>query len=138
MVTLRRYQSDDRPAVIELWSDTWSDPASHNVPSEDIDRKLADSPDLLLVADDEGVVVGTVLAGFDGHRGWINRLAVDAAHRGQGIGRALVREAEARLSARGCHKVNLQIREGEACVVAFYESLGYRVEPRIMMGKLLG
>lgn len=137
MVFVRGYRTDDRASVIEMWDEAWPEPASHNLPGDDIDRKMADSPELFIVAEFDGIIVGSILAGFDGHRGWINRLVVKPEHRRHGVGQQLVREAELRLSRIGCHKVNLQIREGDDSVVSFYESLGYRVEPRTMMGKLL-
>lgn len=134
---IRSFDEGDTGQVIELWNRVWPNPAPHKVPSADIARKLADSPNLFLVAESYGRVVGTALAGFDGHRGWINRLAVDPDLRGNRIGEALVREAEIRLAAIGCHKVNLQIREGDEEVVAFYQRLGYQVEPRTSMAKLI-
>ncbi len=137
MVIIRSYQPGDRSSVIEMWDQAWPEPAPHNLPAGDIDRKMADSPDLFLVAEIDGIIAGSVLAGFDGHRGWINRLVVKPEHRRLGVGQQLVREAELRLSRIGCQKVNLQIREADESVVSFYESLGYRVEPRTMMGKLL-
>ncbi|MBT8200556.1 MAG: GNAT family acetyltransferase [Acidimicrobiia bacterium] len=137
MVVIRGYRSEDRASVLEMWDQAWPEPAIHNVPAEDIDRKMADSPDLFIVAEIGGIIAGCVLAGFDGHRGWINRLVVKPEHRRYGVGQQLIREAEERLSKIGCHKVNLQIREGDESIVLFYESLGYRIEPRTMMGKLL-
>ena len=82
-------------------------------------------------------VVGTVMAGYDGHRGWVYRLAVSPGHRGEGIAARLMRQAEAALAARGCAKVNLQVRAGNEAVVGFYRSLGYEVEERISLGKEL-
>jgi ribosomal protein S18 acetylase RimI-like enzyme len=80
-------------------------------------------------------ILGTVMAGWEGHRGWLNYLAVDPTARRAGIGRSLVREAEARLAALGCPKVNLQIRSSNREVVAFYRSIGYSVDDVVSMGK---
>ena len=80
-------------------------------------------------------VVGTIMAGYDGHRGWIYSVAVSPSHRRQGIGSRLVSHAERALTDRGCMKINLQIMEGNESVTAFYASLGYSVEKRVSMGK---
>jgi ribosomal protein S18 acetylase RimI-like enzyme len=82
-------------------------------------------------------VAGTIMAGYDGHRGWLYSLAVAPEHRRRGIGSALVRHAEQELRKRGCLKINLQILEANAAVAAFYEALGYAVEPRVSLGKRL-
>src|SRR5207253_10831238 len=95
-------------------------------------------PELLMVAIERGVVVGSVMGGYDGHRGWISRAAVLTSYRGRGIGKALVEEVEKRLAALGCIKVNLQVVASNAAVVGFYRSLGYHVEERVSMGKHLG
>ena len=89
------------------------------------------------VAMDGGAVVGTIICGYDGHRGWIYSLAVAPAHRRQGIGSRLVSHAEHALGRRGCTKINLQIMEGNESVAAFYSSLSYCVEKRVSMGKTL-
>ncbi|MFV9675660.1 MAG: GNAT family acetyltransferase, partial [Anaerolineales bacterium] len=81
--------------------------------------------------------VGTAMAGFDGHRGWVYYVAVHPDYRRQGIGSALMSEVEAALAHHGCPKLNLQIRSSNAEVQAFYESLGYLIEDRISMGKQL-
>ena len=83
-------------------------------------------------------MVGAVVAGYDGVRGWIYHLASAESRRGEGIGTALMRAAEAELTARGCPKINLQVRNTNARVVAFYESLGYSVDPATSMGRVLG
>ena len=85
----------------------------------------------------EGAVVGTALAGDDGHRGWVHLLAVAPAHRRRGIGSALMRCVEAELAGRGCPKLNLQVRAGDPGAVRFYERIGFAVEDRVSMGKRL-
>ena len=102
-----------------------------------IAAKLAVQPELILVALSGDDVVGTTMAGYDGHRGWLYAVAVNPSHRGRGIGRELVAEAERRLAALGCEKINLQVRSGNP-VEAFYKRLGYAVEERVSMGKMLG
>ena len=94
-------------------------------------------PDLLLVALEGLLVVGSVMAGYEGHRGWISRIAVLRAHRRKRIGQALLLEAEKRLAALGCIKINLQVLETNSAVVRFYEEAGYKVEPRVSMSKRL-
>ena len=124
-----------RSQVIELWDGVFGYETEHNRPSVAIDKKLAVNDGLFFVALHEGAVIGPALAGYDGHRGWLYSVAVHAELRNQGVGRALVRHAEMALESRGCMKINLQILQGNARVAAFYESLGYAVEPRISMGR---
>ncbi|HIB06743.1 MAG TPA: GNAT family acetyltransferase, partial [Gammaproteobacteria bacterium] len=105
----------------------------HNDPSQVISAKRA-VDDLIFVALEEDSIVGAVMAGYDGHRGWLYAVAVDHPHRRHGIARRLVAHALDALRQLGCIKVNLQIRSDNAQVVAFYESLGFCVEDRISMG----
>ncbi len=134
---VRPYEDADEAAVIALWNEVLPDDAPHNDPATAIRNKLAVERDLFLVAVEGGAVVGTVMGGYDGHRGWVYSLAVKRQCRRRGIGRALVRRLEQALATRGCLKVNLQVRSSNAGVVAFYEKLGYAVEPRVSMGKRL-
>jgi len=134
---IRPYRESDRAAVVDLWSEAFPDEPDHNVSSEMIDRKTRVQPELFLVADLDGVVVGAVMTGFDGVRGWLHRLAVRTSARRKGIGTALVRCAERSLLALGCPKVNLQVRGSNAAVVAFYRALGYSEEDRVSLGRRL-
>jgi ribosomal protein S18 acetylase RimI-like enzyme len=134
-IEIRPYTSADEPAVVSLWREVFSDDPPHHDPVASIGLKTAIQGELFFVATRGGEVVGTIMAGFDGHRGWIYRVAVNPQHQRQGIGTALVRHAEAALVARGAPKINLQIRATNGQVVAFYEQLGYVVEERISMGK---
>lgn len=136
-VRIRGYDDADERAVIALWSTVLPDAAPHNDPATSIRQKLAVERDLFLVADLAGSVVGTVMGGYDGHRGWIYSVAVDPGHRRRGIGAALLRRLESDLRARGCLKLNLQVRATNLQVIAFYESLGFVVEPHVSMGKRL-
>ena len=111
--------------------------AASNEPGSVIDAKLELADDQLLVAVDGEAVVGSVMAGYDGHRGWLYAVAVDPQRRRRGLGRRLVEAALARLAERGCVKVNLQVRSGNDAVVGFYRELGFDMEPRISLGKLL-
>ncbi len=134
---IRRYDEVDESAVIALWRKVLPDDAPHNDPATAIRNKLAVERDLFFVATINGGVVGTVMGGYDGHRGWIYSVAVEPAHRHRGIGKALLRRIENSLIGRGCLKVNLQVRGSNADVIAFYETLGYAVEERVSMGKRL-
>jgi ribosomal protein S18 acetylase RimI-like enzyme len=136
MVQIRAFTETDAEAVVALWQEArltrpWNDP------HRDIRRKATTQPELFLVADDDGSVVGTAMVGYDGHRGWIHYLAVAASERGTGLGRALVGEAETMLAALGCAKVQLQVRPDNTDVMAFYESLGYEAYEAVSMGKRL-
>jgi len=93
--------------------------------------------ELFLVGEFQGDIVGTVIAGFDGYRGWVYHLAVQPRCRRRGFGRKLMRKAEARLKALGCPKLNLQVRSSNAEVIAFYERLGYSIEDHASLGKIL-
>ncbi len=111
--------------------------APHNDPAVSIRLKTAYDPELFLVAVDGSSLVGTVMGGYDGHRGWIYSLAVDEEERHRGIGTKLMAEAERRLGERGCLKVNLQVMPDNKGVVEFYRELGFSVEDRLSMGKRL-
>ena len=123
---VRAFERDDTAAVVALWTEAgltrpWNDPLL------DIERKVAVQPEGFLVATEphSGAVIGTVMAGYDGHRGWLYYLATATSYRGQGVGRALVAEAERVLEAMGCPKVQLMVREGNEGVLGFYDALGY-------------
>lgn len=128
---------DHRKSVIALWERVFGYEAAHNRPELAIDKKREVNDGLFFVALAGGEVVGTIMAGYDGHRGWIYSLAVHPGYRRQGIGTRLAAHAEQALAARGCMKINLQIMPGNAAVTAFYTTLGYAEEPRISMGKQL-
>jgi ribosomal protein S18 acetylase RimI-like enzyme len=137
VITIEAYRDAHFEGVRALWLEAFPDDPPHNRAEGAIPAKLACQPELLLVALDGGGVIGTAMAGYDGHRGWLYSVAVHAAHRRAGVGTLLVEEAERRLAGLGCCKVNLQIRAENAAVAAFYRGLGYAVEERISMGKRL-
>jgi ribosomal protein S18 acetylase RimI-like enzyme len=133
---IRPYLESDEASVIALWhacglTRPWNDPA------KDIARKLTVQREGFLVGEVDGTVIASVMAGYDGHRGWINYLAVDPALRHQGHARALLDEVERLLLAAGCPKINLQIRTGNTAVRAFYERLGYVQDEVVSYGRRL-
>jgi ribosomal protein S18 acetylase RimI-like enzyme len=134
---IRPFAPGDLAGVDALWRICFPDDPPRNAAPVSVPEKLRVEPGSVLVAEDASAIVGSIMHGYDGHRGWLWGVAVVPSHRGRGLGAALVRAAEAALAARGCPKINLQIREGNAAVTAFYERLGYVIEPRINMGKLL-
>jgi len=134
---IRRFQERDGADVIDLWTRVFGYGTAHNDPALVIERKMARQPELFFVAVIDQKVVGTVMGGYDGHRGWIYAMAVSPEVRGVGIASALLGHLETALRALGCLKINLQVREDNAGVVEFYRKQGYVVEPRISMGKVL-
>jgi ribosomal protein S18 acetylase RimI-like enzyme len=127
----------DRRGLEQLWARVFPDDPPRNAPALLIENKLKVQPELLLVGSVEGIVVGAVMAGFDGVRGWIYHLAIAPEWRRRGFATQLVRAAEAGLHKLGCPKVNLQVRETNTTVVAFYRSIGYEVEDRLSLGRTL-
>lgn len=134
---IRPFREADRAEVVALWASAFPYEPTHNQSHEMIDRKLRVQPELFLVALDEDGVAGTVMAGYDGVRGWLHRLAVRTSARRRGVAMSLVRAAEAGMATLGCPKVNLQVRGTNAGVVAFYRAAGYETDDNISMGKRL-
>jgi ribosomal protein S18 acetylase RimI-like enzyme len=133
---VRPFEPADENAVIELWRACnlivpWNDPA------RDIACKMKVNPELFLVAVEAERIVGTVMVGYDGHRGWINYLGVAPDQRRRGIGRLLMQEAETRLRALGCPKINLQVRTSNTEVIEFYRRIGFKEDPVVSFGKRL-
>lgn len=132
----RRFEMGDTEAVVTLLREVLPDEQPHNEPAAVLALKMR-TDNLSFVAAMDGVVCGFVMAGFDGHRGWLYQLAVDPGRRRSGVATGLVEYATEWLSKQGCEKLNLQVREGNAAAESFYESLGFTKEPRTSMGKLL-
>ena len=130
------YSQTHFAAVKALWEEVFPDDLPRDYADVSIPAKAKEHPELFLLALDGERVVGSVMAGYDGHRGWLYRVAVAKAHRHLGVGAALIHEAEKRLWALGCVKINLQVRGANQNVTAFYQDLGYVVEDRISMGKI--
>jgi ribosomal protein S18 acetylase RimI-like enzyme len=133
---IRPFRPSDEAAVVQLWKDCnlvvpWNDPL------RDIRRKLRVQPELFLVGFVSGELAATVMAGYEGHRGWLNYLAVAPRFRRQGLGRKMVAEAETRLRQMGCPKINIQIRAGNTAVIEFYNRIGFKTDDVVSMGKRL-
>jgi len=133
---IREFDERDRAGVISLWREC-ALVVPHNDPAKDIDRKLKVDRDLFLVGVVDGCIVATVMGGYEGHRGWINYLAVSPSRRREGLGQRMMQAVEARIRARGCPKINLQIRAKNAGVIAFYQAIGYDRDDVINLGKRL-
>jgi ribosomal protein S18 acetylase RimI-like enzyme len=135
-LVIRTFVHGDEDAVVTLWEAAgltrpWNDPR------KDIARKLTVQGEWFLVAVSRGEVIGSVMAGYDGHRGWVNYLAVSPNARRAGIGRALMNEAELRLRDAGCPKINLQVRETNQEALGFYHALGYSTDDVVSLGRRL-
>jgi ribosomal protein S18 acetylase RimI-like enzyme len=135
MIAVIPYTEEYFAGVKTLWEEAFPDDPPRNYAEASIATKAPEHPELFLMALDQGTVVGTVMAGYDGHRGWLYRVAVAKSHRRNGVGRELIREAERRLWKLGCVKINLQVRGTNQAVTEFYCRLGYAVEDRISLGK---
>jgi ribosomal protein S18 acetylase RimI-like enzyme len=133
---IRPYRIDDQYAVIALWHDTGL-VRPPNDPAGDIALKVAHSPELFLVGTVDDIIVATVMIGYEGHRGWINYLAVATTRQSGSIGRQMMEHAELLLRSMGCPKINLQVRTTNEKVVAFYEKLGFKQDHVISLGKRL-
>jgi ribosomal protein S18 acetylase RimI-like enzyme len=135
-MVIRPFRRDDEKQVIALWEHCGLVKPQNN-PQLDIARKLAVGADLFFVGERDGAIVATAMGGYEGHRGWVNYLAVDPELRGQQLGRAMMEALEQRLLALGCPKLNLQIRSTNSDVIAFYRALGYSPDPVTSLGKRL-
>ncbi|MGK0375266.1 MAG: ribosomal protein S18 acetylase RimI-like enzyme [Arenicella sp.] len=135
-MNIRPFEIDDQAELIALWRETGL-VTSKNDPQKDIKRKLQVDRELLLVATIDGVVIGSVMGGYEGHRGWVNYLAVSANFQRQGIASKLMRRVESDLLLKGCAKINLQLRATNSSVLAFYAALGYLDDKVISLGKRL-
>ena len=136
MSQIRLFRDSDGPQVVALW-EACGLVVPWNIPALDISRKIDFQPDLFFVAEKDDRIVGTVMAGYEGHRGWANYLAVAPSLQRQGLGRELMRFAEEKLRALGCPKINLQVRASNPDVIEFYKGLGFRVDDVVSLGKRL-
>ena len=135
-MNIRPFTPDDAAAVVALWQECglirpWNDPR------KDIARKLKVQPELFFVGTIDGAVMASVMAGYEGHRGWVNYLAVTPRHRGRGHARALMKHVEDELLKRGCPKVSLLVRNSNHDALEFYRRLGYAQDESVSLGKRL-
>jgi len=133
---IRQYVDGDLEAVCRLWRESGLS-VPQNDPVRDISFAMQTPTSKLFVGEEEGELIATVLAGHDGHRGWLYYLAVAEVSRRAGLGRMMVAHAESWLNNNGVWKVNLRIRAGNEQVRDFYAALGYQEEPRIVMARRL-
>ena len=133
---IRQYCADDQQEVIDLWIQCGL-VAPQNNPKRDIQRKLQVNPEWFLVGELEDKIVATCMTGYEGHRGWINYLAVAPQYRRKGFATQVMSEAERILRDAGCPKINLQIRTSNTSVIEFYKVIGYDIDDVISMGKRL-
>jgi ribosomal protein S18 acetylase RimI-like enzyme len=133
---IRPYRTDDQDAAVELWV-ACQLVALQNNPPRDIARKLRVNPEWFLVGELDNKIVATCMVGYEGHRGWINYLAVAPEYQRRGFARQIMEEAERLLRQAGCPKINLQVRTANAQVIEFYKSIGFKVDDVISMGKRL-
>ena len=135
-VTIRPAEIIDRDATIALWQAAgltrpWNDSNS------DFDLALANATSTILLARESADLVGSVMVGFDGHRGWVYYLASDPKQRGKGIGRALMAAAEAWLRKRECPKIQLMVRNDNSAAKGFYAAIGYAEQDVVTIGRRL-
>ena len=135
-LSIRPYQSADEVSIVALWqacllTRAWNDP------HRDIARKLSTQADWFLVGSSDGELIASAMFGYDGHRGWVNYLAILPSSQGKGYGAQMMQAGEALLALAGCPKINLQIRSTNASVIAFYKHLGYATDDVVSMDKRL-
>jgi ribosomal protein S18 acetylase RimI-like enzyme len=133
-MNIRPYAQSDEPGVLEVWRECGLI-VSQNDPVADIRRKLRVNPEWFLVGEIDGEIVATCMAGYEGHRGWINYLGVLPRLQRSGLAASIMAEAEKRLREAGCPKINLQVRSTNSAVIEFYQRLGYSIDPVTSLGK---
>ena len=133
---VKPYSSQNMDDVIDLWNRcnllrSWNDP------KKDIKRKIKVNPELFLLGFIDNRLIATVVGGYDGHRGWINYLAVDPAYKQRGFGKQIMEAVEEKIGALGCPKINIQVRADNKDTPTFYESIGYKIDKVVSIGKRL-
>ncbi len=135
-MNIREFCANDTEQVVSLWGECGL-VVPQNDPLKDIERKLAVDPDLFLVGVCKNRIVATVMGGYEGHRGWINYLAVSRSEQRKGYGQQIMQSVEARIKAKGCPKINLLVRSSNERVIAFYSAIGYGNDNVVGLGKRL-
>lgn len=121
-------------SIVALWEKTgltrpWNDP------TQDIQRALSAKSSTIFIAKNDHKIIGTAMAGYEGHRGWIYYLAVDPDYQKQGLGKKLYNTAEQWLKNQGAPKIQILIRADNQKVISFYEGLGFEKSSSLLMGK---
>lgn len=135
-LSIRPYRQQDEAQLIPLWESCGLTVPQNN-PEKDIRRKLSVNPEWFLIGEVDREIVASCMAGYEGHRGWINYLAVSPEHQRKGVARAIMEHAESLLKQAGCPKINLQVRDTNSRAIEFYETIGYSIDPVISLGKRL-
>ena len=135
-LVIRKYEDKDEEQVINLWKQC-NLIVPQNDPHEDIKKKMEFQPNLFFIGTVNNEVVASIMVGYEGHRGWINYMAVLPEYKNKGFGRQLVNKAIDELKKLGCLKVNLQVRECNKDVIEFYESCGFSNDRVVSLGKHL-
>ena len=133
---VRAYNKNDKEEIISLWNECGL-VVPQNDPAKDIERKLNVDPDLFLVGVTENGIVASVMGGYEGHRGWINYLAVKPSEQRKGYGQMIMQSVETLIKQKGCPKINLQVRTTNESVIAFYTAIGYGNDNVVGLGKRL-
>jgi ribosomal protein S18 acetylase RimI-like enzyme len=133
---VRNYRNTDKADVIELWQ-ACGLVVPWNNPQRDIERKLRVQSELFLIGFSDGKIIATAMAGYEGHRGWVNYLAVKPDYQMQGVGKLMMEAAERRLLKMGCPKLQVQVRTNNSGVIEFYQKLGYQIDDVVNIGKRL-
>ena len=123
-IIIRTFKTSDKEQVINLWN-LCGLVVPSNDPEKDIELKMSFQPELFFVAESDSIIIGTVMTGYDGHRGWLNYLGVHPEHRNTGCGRKLVEFSIEKLRGLNCPKINLQVRESNKDVIDFYKKLNF-------------
>ena len=135
-LNIRPFHTSDTEAVIKLWHDCGL-VRSWNNPHLDVERKLTVNPEWFVVGEVDHQVVASAMFGYEGHRGWVNYLAVSPQHQRQGYAKQLMQLGEDLLLEVGCPKLNLQVRDTNTQALGFYEALGYKIDASVSLGKRL-
>ena len=135
-IRIVRYDQRYQAAIVNLWQEC-NLVVPQNDPIEDIQKKLDFQPDLFLIALRDGQLIGSVMVGYEGHRGWLNYLAVSPKHQKRGYGKKLVDKAIIELRKLGCLKVNVQVRNSNPSAIEFYKHLGFRDDNVVSLGMRL-
>ena len=135
-ITIRPYSEGDLNSIVSLWeicelSRPWNDPV------KDIERKLSVQRELFLILEKNGEILGSVMGGYDGHRGSVNYLGIHPDHKNEGLGKLLMNRIEEELIKMGCPKINLMVRNSNLDVHEFYRVIGYEEQEVVVFGKRL-